>query len=52
MTHNEEKNQPTGKDPVIKQIIVFINKDIKTVIITIFYTFKKVEGTCRTRMGS
>ena len=26
MTQNEEKNQPIGKDPVIKQMIVFINK--------------------------
>lgn len=43
--------QMVGIDPVIKQIIVFINKDIKTVIITLFYTFKKIEGKCESRMG-
>lgn len=51
MTQNEEKNQPIGKDPVIKQMIVFINKYSKTVIINIFCKFKKVEGIGRTRMG-
>lgn len=32
-------------DPAIKQMIVLVDKNIQTVIITIFRMFKKVEDT-------
>lgn len=44
MTHNEGKSQSTEADSEITQIIDSLEKDIKTVVITIFYMFKNIEG--------
>lgn len=43
MIHNEKKTQVTRKDPEMTQRTELVNKDIKTVITTIFNMVKKVE---------
>lgn len=41
--HNEDKNRSTETGPELTQMIEVVEKDIKTVIITVIHMFKKVE---------
>lgn len=41
MIHNEEKNQRIKMDPEVTQMLKLVQKNIKTVILTVFHMFKK-----------
>ena len=42
--NNEEKNQATETDPELTQVLEWRDKDMKTVIITVFRMFEKLNG--------
>lgn len=43
MTHNDEKKSVNGRDSEITKMIELVDKDIRTIIVIVFFIFRKLE---------